>query len=229
MFTPHRVSGGPGPGIKLEGTRITEGFYVASGRAFKVIDSYLKPDDAHKLMQHAWIGTTAFVEHKDIVGINSLSSLAAREWLPAAGSSSDRADSEPGQRTAVFGLSGYRRIHCRCATRRSSKRTACGVAPVDSVVNSGDYSLCLFDKPPTRSGCLFARRHVTSAEGECQAGTGQTSIATHFQRRLYSRAYQTEGQTYKRNANAFWLKAISGNGKIGCRRSHRLGSRRVCL
>ena len=215
LFTPHRVSGGPGPGIKLEGTRTTEGFYVASGRAFKVIDSYLKPDDAHKLMQHAWIGTTAFVEHKDIVGINSLSSLAAREWLPAAGSSSDRADSEPGQRTAVFESGGYRRIHSRCATRGSSKRTACGVAPGRSVANSGDYSFSLSN----------SRRHIPVASspdvmghrlrGSVRQAPDRHGYANHFLRRLYRRAYADRGETDKRNADAFWLKAISGNGKIG--------------
>ena len=226
MFTPHRVAGGPEAKVQLEGTRVTTGTYVASGKTFKIVDSYLVADDAHRLLQHAWIGTTEFLERKIDNPVSTLYSLAMRKWRPASISSSDRAVGEPGQRSADFGSSVYRRIKSRWATRMSSKRTACGVAPVDSVVNSGDYSLCLFDKPPTRSGCLFTRRHGTSAEGECQAGTGQTSIATHFQRRLYSRAYQTEGQTYKRNANAFWLKAISGNGKTGYRRSHVCCSRR---
>ena len=214
MFTPHRVAGGPGANVLLEGTRVTSGTYVASGKTFKIVDSYLVADDAHRLLQHAWIGTTEFLERRDDTSVNMLCSLAVRKWRPAAGSSSERADSEPGQRIASFQPGVYRRINSRCATRMSSKRTACGVAPGRSVANSGDYSFCLSN----------SRRHIPVASspdvmghrlrGSVRQAPDRHGYANHFQRRLFSRAY-AEGQTYKRNTDALWLKVISGNGKIG--------------
>ena len=228
MFTPHRVAGGPGPDITLEGTRVTVGTYVASGRAFKIVDSYCVADDAHRLLQHAWIGTTEFHEKKDEFAVNALSSLAVRKWLPAAESSSDRAVSEPGQRTAGFGPGVYRRIKSRCATRMSSKRTACGVAPVSSVANSGDYSFCLSN----------SRRHVPVASspdvmghrlrGSVRQAPDRLGYATHFQRRLFSRAY-VGGQTYtKRQCLLAQGDFRRRENRSGCVcRSHRLGSRRV--
>ena len=60
MFTPHRVSGGPGRDIKLDKARVTIGTFVASGEQFKIEDQYTEPRAAHMMLEHAWVGTSEF-------------------------------------------------------------------------------------------------------------------------------------------------------------------------
>ena len=49
VFIPHRVSGGPGAGIKMCGRRVTKGTYVGSGETFEITDDYRDPNSAHRV------------------------------------------------------------------------------------------------------------------------------------------------------------------------------------
>ena len=62
MFTPYRVAGGPGRNIILKGKRITKGTFVASGKEFEIVDSYVDPSSAYRMLYHGWIGTSEFRE-----------------------------------------------------------------------------------------------------------------------------------------------------------------------
>jgi len=60
LFTPLRVRGAP-PARCLTNARITEGVYVASGKTFKVVDSWTSRQKAHASLRQAWTGKTTFI------------------------------------------------------------------------------------------------------------------------------------------------------------------------
>ena len=60
LFTPLRVAGAP-PAQELFTVRATIGRYVASGRVFKVIDSWHNRSEAHRDMGEMWTGITQFL------------------------------------------------------------------------------------------------------------------------------------------------------------------------
>ena len=62
MFTPHRVSGGPGKEVALNRIRITKGTYISFGESFEIIDDYSIGSSAHRLLARGWVGTTEFRE-----------------------------------------------------------------------------------------------------------------------------------------------------------------------
>ena len=64
MFTPHRVAGCPRRDIILKGERITKGTFVASGKEFEIVDSYVDPSSAHRMLNHGWIGTSKFLDEE---------------------------------------------------------------------------------------------------------------------------------------------------------------------
>ena len=62
LFTPHRVSGGPGRNILMDTRRITKGTFVGTGVRFVEIDDYSDLLLAHKILANAWVGTTEIHE-----------------------------------------------------------------------------------------------------------------------------------------------------------------------
>ena len=62
MFTPHNVAGRPDDGIVLNKIRVTRGKYVGTGEGFELIDDYSVAASMHKMLPHAWVGTTEFRE-----------------------------------------------------------------------------------------------------------------------------------------------------------------------
>ena len=80
MFTPHRVSGGPGRGIKLEKARITIGTFVESGEQIKIQDQYTEPRAAHMMLEHAWVGILEFREKINCEGTNKEISNKWADW-----------------------------------------------------------------------------------------------------------------------------------------------------
>ena len=62
MFTPHNVAGKPDDGIVLNKIRVTRGKYVGTGENFELIDDYSIAASTHKMLPHAWVGTTEFRE-----------------------------------------------------------------------------------------------------------------------------------------------------------------------
>ena len=75
LFTPHRVSGGPGRDIAMNTRRRTDGVYVGTGVEFVIEDDYSNPMDAHRVLPNAWVGTTTIFE-KEIVAVEESSKIA---------------------------------------------------------------------------------------------------------------------------------------------------------
>ena len=60
LFMPHRVAGGPGRNTLIGGRRTTTGTYVGRGKKFEIVDDYHDPNNAHRILANAWIGTSEF-------------------------------------------------------------------------------------------------------------------------------------------------------------------------
>ena len=79
LFTPHRVAGGPGRDAIMITKRTTKGTYVGTGEEFTIVDDYADPNCAHRIMPHAWIGTTLI--HEEMTA-NSDDEVAHDKSLP---------------------------------------------------------------------------------------------------------------------------------------------------
>ena len=78
LFTPHRVAGGPGREVHLLKTRVTTGKFLNTGEEFRIEDRYTDPRAAHLMLEHAWVGTSEFLEEPR-VELNKVSSSWA-DW-----------------------------------------------------------------------------------------------------------------------------------------------------
>ena len=78
LFTPHRVAGGPGREVHLLKTRVTTGKFLNTGEEFRSEDRYTDPRAAHLMLEHAWVGTSEFLEEPR-VELNKVSSSWA-DW-----------------------------------------------------------------------------------------------------------------------------------------------------
>lgn len=67
LFTPYKVAGGPGKAIHLKKLRITRGRFFNTGKQFKIIDDWSLPANAHRVLEHAWVGTTHFREAAEYI------------------------------------------------------------------------------------------------------------------------------------------------------------------
>ena len=67
MFTPHRVAGGPDPGVTIKKIRITDCIFIRNKNQFQVIDNYHINANAHRMLGEAWAGTTEFREVDDYI------------------------------------------------------------------------------------------------------------------------------------------------------------------
>ena len=69
MFTPYKIPRGPGRKTRLKSVRITEGINEL-GESFRVVDDWMDPTQAHKLLDKMWVGKTFFdVEHEEDVSM----------------------------------------------------------------------------------------------------------------------------------------------------------------
>ena len=89
MFTPYRVSKGPGKEVALRSSRFTCGV-TQSGKKFEVYDDWTRPDRRHMLLDEPWMGYTVFTEE----GANDVDFQKARggEECPVVGRWSDIAE-----------------------------------------------------------------------------------------------------------------------------------------
>ena len=59
LFTPYRVSKGPGKDVPLRSSRFTCGV-TQSGKKFELYDDWTRPDRRHMLLDEPWMGYTVF-------------------------------------------------------------------------------------------------------------------------------------------------------------------------
>ena len=75
LFTPFKVSGGPGKQAGLKKIRITRGKFFNTGRVFKIIDDWTIQSHAHRMLEGSWIGTTDFRETVECIDDDSDSDI----------------------------------------------------------------------------------------------------------------------------------------------------------
>ena len=118
LFTPHRVSGGPGRDIVMDTRRKTEGVYVGTGVEFVIEDDYSNPMDAHRVLPNAWVGTTTIYE-KAIVAVEDVRTA----WADMDTGSSGDEELNIGRRVVKTSLSPQEAIlgdeHGRRLVKRS--------------------------------------------------------------------------------------------------------------
>ena len=61
----------------IGGRRTTIGTYVGSGKKFEIVDDYHDPNNAHRILANAWIGTSEF----RVMDIDSESESDSKELL----------------------------------------------------------------------------------------------------------------------------------------------------
>ena len=61
LFTPFRVTKGPGKDVALRASRFTCGV-TRSGKKFELYDDWTRLDRRHMLMDEPWLGYTVFTE-----------------------------------------------------------------------------------------------------------------------------------------------------------------------
>ena len=64
MFTPFKIPRGPGRKTRLKSVRITEGINEL-GQSFRIVDDWMDPTQAHKLLDKMWVGKTFFDVNRD--------------------------------------------------------------------------------------------------------------------------------------------------------------------
>ena len=92
LFTPYRVSKGPGKDVPIKKNRLTVGV-TSEGEHFEIVDDWSRPENSHKNMQRPWIGYTMFTEDCD--GAEDLHQKRTKfSWAPQRVKWADQCESE---------------------------------------------------------------------------------------------------------------------------------------
>ena len=182
LFTPHRVSAGPGRDTKLSTRRINIGTYVGTGAEFTITDDYSDPNAAHKILANAWVGTTEF-EVEDIEQ-NIAKNINEDVGEKKAGKLLSLASSE--RRSVVAPASGTPERAVRCMSVSPGELKSC-VSRSEMYALTGDPYKAL---PFFRSRILGYHRtnlspvismHEISSESQI-AGEGECESCTEIPR-----------------------------------------------
>ena len=201
LFTPHRVAGGPSKETIIKGRRVTNGTYVGNKERFTITDDYNDPNDAHKILKNAWIGTTEFEvldyhdgEDKEDASkvIGTLNLLSARLPPAVGGQLAAVLKSERRQGTAALSGASCSIERPGCQVERVQSRPPIAIA-MRVVANSSHMVLeadCVHHRcqseilEVSRSACFPSHRPMSVlgldlCEGECEIRDGRLYRSSH--------------------------------------------------